>query len=316
MTPIAPSAPASIGTSGGTLPFPAFLPVTTFGGKFPLDTLLQPYLAQMCPAVMVSHYYAQKMKKSLAAITFVDSGGFASLFRGAKWEDLGDRYGIRTSQDQLLDPLDVLNFQCDHAQIGATVDFIIPPDAAENEAASRQDMTERNALWAMHHLTGNLRLFASIQAWDADSAERLTERLAEHAFAGFALGGMVPRLKQPETIFDIVSGIRRVDTHRPLHVFGIGTPTLVKALFDHGVDSVDSSSFVRSAVTKRYLHPKSEKYVALCDVLGPKEVCPCRICQTFDHDYLALEGELNNMALALHNLQTTLAYLGLSEALR
>lgn len=312
MKPIAPSAPASVGTSGGTLPFPAFLPVTTFGGKFPLDTLLEPYLAQMCPAVMVSHYYAQKMKKSPAAITFVDSGGFASMFQGAKWEDLGDRYGIRTSEDQLLDPLDVLTFQCDRAQIGATVDFIIPPDATEDEAVSRQDMTERNALWAMHHLAGDLRLFASIQSWDADSAERLTERLAEHPFAGFALGGMVPRLKQPETIFDIVSGIRRVDTHRPLHVFGIGTPTLVKALFDRGVDSVDSSTFVRSAVTKRYLHPTSGKYIALAEVTVPKDACPCRVCQTFDHDYLALEGELNNMALSLHNLSATLSLLGLS----
>ena len=306
------STPPSLGTSGGVLSFPAFLPVTTFGGKFPLDTLLQPYLAQMCSAVMVSHYYARKMKQSPSAITFVDSGGFASMFQGARWEDLGDRYGIRTSEDQLLDPLDVLNFQCDHAQIGATLDFIIPPDATEDEAASRQDMTERNALWALHHLAGDLRLFASIQAWDADSAESLTEKLAEHPFAGFALGGMVPRLKQPETISDIVSGIRRVDTQRPLHVFGIGTPTLVKALFDHGVDSVDSSSFVRSAVTKRYLNPCSGKYVALGDVPEPREVCPCRICQTFDHDYLALEGELNNMALALHNLAATLSFLRLS----
>jgi tRNA-guanine family transglycosylase len=299
---------ASLGTSGGVLSFPAFLPVTTFGGKFPLDTLLRPYLAQMCPAVMVSHHYAQKMKDTPAAITFVDSGGFASLFRGAHWQDLGDRYGIRTPDGHLLDPLDVLNFQCGHAQIGATVDFIIPPDASEEEADLRQSMTSRNALWSIRHLAGDLRLFASIQAWDADSAAKLTEELADQPFAGFALGGMVPRLKKPETIFDIVSGIRRVDARRPLHVFGIGTPTLVKELFDRGVDSVDSSSFVRSAVSKRYLHPSSGRYVDLGEIVAPQDVCPCRICQSFNSDYLALEGELNNMALALHNLAATTAY--------
>ena len=119
---------------------------------------------------------------------------------------------------------------------------------------------------------------------------------------------MVPRLKQPETIFDIVSGIRRVDDRRPLHVFGIGTPTLAKALFDHGVDSVDSSSFVRSAVSKRYLHPSFGKYVDLCEIAAPRDVCPCRICQTFNGDYLGLEGELNNMALALHNLAASITY--------
>jgi tRNA-guanine family transglycosylase len=302
------SNPASIGTSGGALSFPTFLPVTTFGGKFPLDTLLRPYLAQMCPAVMVSHHYAQKMKDTPAAITFVDSGGFASLFRGAEWQDLGDRYGIRTPDGHLLDPLDVLNFQCEHAQIGATVDFIIPLDASETGARERQNMTRQNALWAIRHLASNLRLFASIQAWDADTAAKLTEELAEQPFAGFALGGMVPRLKQPDTIFEIISGIRRVDARRPLHVFGIGTPSLVKALFDHGVDSVDSSSFVRSAVTKRYLHPSTGRYVHLGEIVAPHDVCPCRICQTFNNDYLALEGELNNMALALHNLAATTAY--------
>ena len=305
------SNPASLGTPGGVLSFPAFLPVTTFGGKFPLDTLLRPYLAQMCPAVMVSHHYAQQMKDTPAAITFVDSGGFASLFRGAEWQDLGDRYGIRTPDGHLLDPLDVLSFQCEHAQIGATVDFIIPLDVSEEEANLRQSMTSQNAIWAIRHLAGDLRLFASIQAWDADSAAKLTEELAEQPFAGFALGGMIPRLKQPETIFDIVSGIRRVDTHRPLHVFGIGTPTLIKALLDHGVDSVDSSSFVRSAVTKRYLHPSSGKYVGLDEIEAPPDICSCRVCQTFSHDYLALEGELNNMALALHNLTATLSFLGL-----
>ena len=304
----APTALASIGTSGGTLAFPAFVPVTTFGGKFPLDTLLQPYLAQMCSAVMVSHYYAQKMKKSPSAITFIDSGGFASLFTGATVEDLGDRFGIRTAPDSLLDPADVLAFQSRHAQLGATLDFIIPTDATEAEACQRQDQTARNAVWAIEHIEGDLRLYASIQAWDAESAARMTDQLAGYPFAGFALGGMVPRLNQPKSIFEVVSGIRRIDSQRPLHVFGLGTPNLVKALFDHGVDSVDSSSFVRSAVSKRYMDPACGKYIGLHDLAEPKDACDCRICQTFGKDYLALEGELNTMALALHNLSATVSY--------
>ena len=302
----------SITTTGGALSFPAFFPVTTFGGKFPLDSILRPYLASFSRCVMVSHHYAQKMKTPAAKITFMDSGGFASLFKGASSEDLGDRMGIRINNDSLLDPQDVLAFQSRHAQIAATVDFIIPPDASGEDAKQRQADTLLNALWAIGRIDSDLRLFASIQAWDADSATRLTAQLAEHPFAGFALGGMIPRLSQPKTIFDIVEGIRRVDSHRPLHVFGIGSPRLIRALFDHGVDSVDSSSYVRSAVSKRYLDPRKGDYIAVTEVANPADTCPCRVCQTFDTKYLQLEGELNTMALALHNLAATMACLRLN----
>lgn len=38
---------------------------------------------------------------------------------------------------------------------------------------------------------------------------------------------------------------------RPLHVFGLGKPELVSRLFDRGVDSVDSSSYVKLAADGR-----------------------------------------------------------------
>jgi tRNA-guanine family transglycosylase len=290
---------------GENLKFPAFLPVTTFGGKFPLDEILQTYLHRFSDTVMVSHFYAQKMKAPVAPVTFIDSGGFASLFEGASCEDLGDRYGIRTNQNSLLDPLEILEFQIKHAQIGATLDFIIPPETSESEAEIRQQRTVHNALWAVKRLNGSLNLYGSIQAWDGDSAIRCTDALVNQPFAGFALGGMVPRITQPRAIFDIVSGIRRVDETRPLHVFGIGSPNLIKSLFSCGVTSVDSSSFVRSAVSGRYLNPKSGNYEAMSGIKRPADICPCRICQSFDSDYLLLEGELNTMALALHNLAAT-----------
>jgi tRNA-guanine family transglycosylase len=294
------------------LALPAFLPVTTFGGKFRLDEILRPYLPQFSPAVMVSHYYAQKMRECPAPVTFIDSGGFASLFATASAEEIEGRFCIRTGEDSFLDPKEVLAFQQEKADIGATLDFIIPPDSPEEEARIRQDRTLQNALWAIRHLDGDLRLYASIQAWDSDSAAQLTEALAEHSFAGFALGGMVPRISKPKSIFEIVSGIRKIDPHRPLHVFGIGSPRLIKALFDNGVDSADSSSFVRSAVSARYLNPSSGEYSPLSEVDVPSDLCPCPVCRTFDKDYLQLEGELNTMALALHNLTATMACLNLN----
>lgn len=301
--------PAPAINSCEELRLPPFLPVTTFGGKFPIDEILRPYLSRFSSAIMVSHHYAQKMKGPSAQLTFIDSGGFASLFQGSSVEMIQDRYCIRTSEETLLDPAEVLSFQSQHAQFGATVDFIIPPDTSEEEAHRRQQMTLHNALWAIEHLEGDLSLYASIQAWDGVSAEKITDALAPHPFKGFALGGMVPRVSKPKTIFEIVSGIRRIDPHRPLHVFGIGTPKLIKALFEQGVDSVDSSSFVRSAVSGRYLLPESGEYTALSGIEQPSDLCPCRICQTFNTEYLQLEGELNTMALALHNLAAMNSYI-------
>ena len=50
-------------TAHGTINFPTFMPVTTFGDKYPLDRMIQPYLKRTSQCLMVSHYYAQEMKK-------------------------------------------------------------------------------------------------------------------------------------------------------------------------------------------------------------------------------------------------------------
>lgn len=286
-------------TRHGRLNFPAFIPVTTFGGAFALDELVRPYLSRLAPAVMVSYHYAQAIRDRPCGILFVDSGGFASLFEGAERLDEGKHVGIQTREGTTISAEAVLRFQEEHADIGATLDFIIPPECPAEEAKQRQDATIRNAIWAVENRrNSDLRLFASIQAWDSASALRIMERLAHYPFDGFALGGMVPRARRPETIFEITETIRSVDAERPLHVFGIGAPELTRDLFERGVDSVDSSNYVRAAVDgKRFQLAISHEAV-----LSAEHACACGICQRFGTEYLQLQGEANRMALALHNL--------------
>ena len=305
----------SLTVAGGILKLPTFLPVTTFGGRYPLDSIARPYLREIFPAIMVSHFYALPMKERWPQPTFVDSGGFASLFAGSTIVDLGDRSGIQTEGGSVTDPAQVLELQKERADIGATLDFIVSPDMDETEATLRQNLTIQNALWALHRWDddGSFHLFASLQAWDAPSATRIVDRLAEHPFTGFALGGMVPRIRTPQIIYEIVSAIRRIDSERPLHVFGVGNPSLVKALFDHGVDSTDSSSYIKYAASRKYLDPATGDYESIAEIERPCDRCDCRICQTFEREYLALEGELNTMALALHNLSATRTLLALSH---
>ncbi|PWU14401.1 MAG: hypothetical protein C5B50_17645 [Verrucomicrobia bacterium] len=307
----------SIETGHGRLVFPCFMPVTTFGGAFPLDVVARPYLSRFAPALMASHYYAQSMKKPERPNhpLFVDSGGFASLFEGSSVEEHGDMACICTKYGKPLHPAEVLTFQQEYADIGATLDFLIPPGTDEQEAKHKQGLTIKNALWAAgHHVVeSSMRLFASLQAWNAESAKQITEKLAALNFDGFALGGMVPRVRTPKVIFEIIGAIREIETDRPLHVFGIGNPKLIRALFEQGVDSVDSSSFLQNAVNKRYLDPHRGEFVPLDEVGSAIKACPCRVCQTLDVEYLRLEGALNNLALALHNLAALHSYCGLER---
>jgi helicase len=285
----------SISTSSGTVSFPFFFPVTTFGGAFPLDELVRPYLKRFSPGVMVSYHYAKMMTERPEGILFVDSGGFAGLFDGAKYVDQGEYTTIQTKEGDQISPSEILAFQEKYADIGATVDLIIPPGLSLTEAEYRQSATIKNALWALRNRSNkSFRLFASIQAWDGPSARRITEHLLCYPFDGFALGGMVPRIRSPQLILEIITGIRSVDAERPLHVFGIGSPHFIKELFERGVDSVDSSSYVRAAAGGKRLSPPAESTEVLA--------CYCAACRRFGSEYLELEGETNRMALALHNL--------------
>jgi tRNA-guanine family transglycosylase len=288
---------------GQRVPLPAFFPVTTFGGRFPLDDLVRPYLSRLAPGVMVSYHYAKKMIKRPAGVVFIDSGGFASLFEGSQAIDHGNFAVIKTKEGDEITPADVLAFQEKYADVGATVDFLIPPDMSMVDAGTRQALTLKNALWAIRaRKRPSLLLYASVQAWDAESATRMTQALKSEPFDGYALGGMVPRIGRPDEIVDIVRAIRTVDDQRPLHVFGIGNPRLIRALLNAGADSFDSSSYLRAAVGGRALDSDPNRWGPIASKESERTPCTCATCRTLSGDYLSLESEVNRMALALHNL--------------
>jgi len=293
-------------TRHGTIEFPTFMPVTTFGAKYPLDDLVRPYLRRFAQCVMVSYHYAKQMKRHERPNLplFIDSGGFASLFEGSEIVDEGGYASIRTKEGDVISPPDVLAFQEEHADIGATLDFVIPPGMDKAEARYRQDLSFKNAAWALkNRKRTDLRLFASIQAWDSDSAANAMTKLADSPFDGFALGGMVPRVRNPDTILDIVRAIRQLEPNKPLHVFGAGHPSLLERLFVGGVDSTDSSNFVRAAVDRNYF---DRSVGSRPEIVDPYNVtgCTCPACNVFKTGFFQLRGESNAFGLALHNLAT------------
>lgn len=243
--------PRSLTTRSGVLPYPAYIPVTTFGKKYPLDDLVRPFLPRLAPAVMVSHYYARQAKERLGVPMLVDSGGFASLF---EWASIEEQAGLgviriqRAEEAETITPESVLTFQEEVADVAFTLDFPIPPGRVEHEGARRMQLTIANAHWAIRNRRRrDMPLFACVQGWDVESFRRCAEAYVDQPFDGIAIGGLVPRVRDRELVEAVVKAVREVIPTKPLHVFGLGQPHLVKRLFELGVDSVDSSAYVKLA---------------------------------------------------------------------
>ncbi|GLI06718.1 hypothetical protein YDYSG_27480 [Paenibacillus tyrfis] len=240
-----------IQTSRGTIKTPNFFPVTTYGDKYPLDKLVQPYLRRLSDCIMVSYYYAKQMPTRPNIPVFIDSGGFASLFEGSEILQHKGYSTIKTKEGDEITPLDLLEFQEKNADLAATLDFIIPPGLDLVEARKRQKLTIENALYALtRKRSKSLFLYASLQCWDEKSARIAAKEYASSGFDGIAIGGLVPRIRDKDYLYKIIYAVRESAPDLAIHAFGIGNPETVLNLWRLGLDSSDSSSFVRNEVNK------------------------------------------------------------------
>lgn len=272
--------PRTIQTAHGAVRLPAYLPVTTFGEKYPLDDLIRPYLPRIAQAAMVSFHYAKQMKERPNMPLFIDSGGFASLFENATVLKVGDLGVLQTRTDEgveTLHPRDVLDFQEQHADVAFTLDFPIPPSMDIREARRRLSLTIANARWAFENRRRkDMLLYACVQGWDEASYVRCAKEYAALPVDGIAIGGLVPRVSDLAGVLRIVKGVREAVPDKPIHVFGLGKPGIVEALYSHGVQSVDSSSYLKLAADGRLwgqsdLHlpdasPLERLHLALCNL--------------------------------------------------
>lgn len=252
--------PAQLATARGPIAFPAYVPVITFGKKYPLDKLIAPYLQRLAPAVMVSAHYARQMTAAErpARPLLVDSGGYAALFAWSRVVEEGALGAVEIAADrpegtsERIDPQSVLEFQEGLADVAFTLDFPIPPALDRTEAERRQRLTIANALWAIaNRRRRDMPLYACVQGWDAASYRACAQAYEHAGFDGVAIGGLVPRAQQPDEVLAIVDAVRAALPALPLHVFGLGRPELVATLYARGVQSVDSSSYVKLAADGR-----------------------------------------------------------------
>jgi helicase len=151
-----------------------------------------------------------------------------------------------------IHPLNVLDLQERWADVAFTLDFPIPPGTSADEARRRQQATIANALWAIENRRRrDMALFGCIQALDPAGAVECARALVAAPFDGFAIGGLVPRAHDRKLVTTFVEVVRDEIGDRPLHVFGLGHPDIVRDVFAAGADSVDSSSYVKLAADGR-----------------------------------------------------------------
>jgi helicase len=283
-------------TRSGTLTFPMFVPVTTFGSRFPLDPLVRPYLPLLAHAALVSFPFAQEPAPSLRIPLFVDSGGFACLQPGgAVDEEMGLGVLVITEEGappRRLAPRDVIELQERIADVAFSLDFPIPPGMDRPEAERRVRLGEANALWALRNRRRrDLPLFAGVQGLEVEDYRAAARRLAREPFEGFAIGGLVPRARDLELLVRIVDAVRSEVGERPIHAFGMGQPDTLSRLFAAGVDSTDSSSYLRLAAEGRLWgsdqvnpdpSPTERMNLALCNLAAASgRALPLSAARTF-----------------------------------
>lgn len=247
----------AINTRSGQVGWPAFVPVTTLTGEFPLDDLVRPFIGRISRCALVSMHYARGVTGKVVDVPLMlDSGGFAVLREGSRIEEVGGLGSVVTCEEDgreaTLSPSSVLQRQEDLADIGFTLDFPVPPGTEREEVRRRMRLTLVNARWAVANRSRrDLVLFGGVVGETAEDYVDLAKEMVGAGVEGLAIGGMVPRAGNWDLVEEIVRGVVGVAGNMPVHVFGIGKPARVKSLFALGATSCDSSSYVRAAAEGR-----------------------------------------------------------------
>ncbi|WP_411968952.1 tRNA-guanine transglycosylase [Haloferax sp. YSSS75] len=215
-------------------------------------------------------------------IVFADSGGFAFASNE-----------IDTSPQKTLQAQRTLD-----ADIYGTVDLPLSRDNRTEENQRRINLSIEYALEASDHHSGDALLIASVHGYDPETVRNCIAHLDKYGdFDGYALGSMVPIRASYKKVTKLILAARTA-TDKHLHVYGLGGLTYQPLLLYLGVDSFDSSAFIRGAGHRNYLIPgfggEDLKDIEQLERLP----CPCPICGNRTLDDIREDRS----ALVQHNL--------------
>jgi tRNA-guanine family transglycosylase len=184
------------------------------------------------------------------------------------------------------------------ADIYGTVDIPLLRANRDKENQRRIGQNVEYALEASDEHDGEGLLLASVHGFDPETIRNTIRHLEQNGdFDGYALGSLaLIRTDYKKTTKLILAARRATDKH--LHVYGLGGIVYQPLLLYLGVDSFDSSAFIRAAGNRNYLIPgfggEELRNIDHMEYLP----CPCPVCGTRTLDEIRQDRNL----LTKHNL--------------
>lgn len=215
-------------------------------------------------------------------IVFADSGGF----------DFSDEE-VDTTPERTLETQREIG-----ADLLGTVDI---PILRENRDAENQRRVERSTQYALQASDVNQGpelLIGSVHGHDPETVRNTLQYLERHGdFDGYALGSMVPIRTDYKKVTKLILSARQA-TDKHLHVYGLGGIVYQPLLLYLGVDSFDSTGFIRSAGNRNYLLPGfgGQELHAIEDL--EYLPCSCPVCRDLPLDEIRKDRD----KLTKHNL--------------
>lgn len=215
-------------------------------------------------------------------VVFADSGGF----------DLKDT-------EEVPSPDDIIQAQQEmQADIYATLDQPILPGMPSKEKDKRIKQNNKFALKASEMKESDALLFATVHGHDTRTIRNSIKYLEKKGeFDGYALGGLVPLRSNYSKVIDLVLAARN-STDKPLHVFGLGGLLYQSLLMYLGVDSFDSSAFIRCGSHRRYFVPGFGDHTMSEFSNLTRPPCACPVCSDHTLDEVKASRDL----VTQHNL--------------
>ena len=334
-----PARAGCITTAHGVIQTPAFMPV---GTRASVTGLTSQELRELGAEMILGNTYHLALRPGPEAMRqlgglhrfmgwergiLTDSGGFQifSLAQDRVVTEAGARFRSYVDcREHMLTPESSIAVQ---EALGSDVMMVLdvcPPSTAP--AAEIEAAMQRTHRWALRSLAARRSteqaLFAIVQGglsltWRAQSAEFL----AQHAFDGFAIGGVAVGDTRGQRSEVIAAAAERLPHDRPRYLMGVGTPPDILLAIAQGVDMFDcvlptSLAFQGTAFTSTGRVRLARTEHRLADV--PLDAaCTCATCRSHPRSYLhhllkSRESLLPRL-LALHNLHH---YLGLMRRAR
>ena len=243
------------------------------------------------------------MEASKDVVLFLDSGGFTIL-----------------RKNLLLNPIEILRFQEESgANIASTLDYPISPQMSYHEKIERTKKTISNALTMLSKKQkDDLKLYASVHAWDYHSARMIAKKLSNYQFDGFAIGSLIPIRGNYSKIVEIVCGIKNILKNKTIHCFGFSGIDGIYMAGLLGIDSFDSTTYLTYAKYRHYILPQTGKRICLGQRVKTEKryyldelPCSCPICSRYTVDDFIEDTSKAVGLLSFHNLYVLVSYVKL-----